>query len=161
MVLLVLVLAQLYLGALVAGLDAGLTYNTWPLIDGQLVPPAADLFPHAPAWRDLFENRLTVQFDHRMMAYALWLCAVLHVVDIARTRGAPGLPPALALAAAVTLQAALGIVTLLSVAPIGLALAHQAMAMVVLTIATLHCTRLAGRKRIGLATTRLSFRSGS
>ena len=138
-------LAQLYLGALVAGLDAGLIENTWPLIDGQFIPPAADLFPNAPWWRDLFENRLTVQFDHRMLAYALWLCAILHAIDVGRMSRGTMLMSALTLAGAVTLQAALGIVTLLNVAPIGLALAHQAMAMVVLTLATLHAARLIAR----------------
>src|ERR1041385_1512777 len=50
-----LVLLQIYLGALVAGLRAGLIYNTWPLIDGSFVPKAADLLFHAPAWRNVFE----------------------------------------------------------------------------------------------------------
>ena len=158
-VLLILVLAQLYLGALVAGLDAGLTYNTWPLIDGQLVPPAADLFPQTPWWRSLFENRLTVQFDHRMVAYALWLFALVHALDVARTSRGPAGASALMLAGAVTLQAALGIVALLSVVPIGLALAHQAMAMVVLTLATLHAARLVARRaEAPLATVALSAR---
>ena len=65
-----LLLLQIYLGALVAGLDAGLDYNTWPLIDGAFIPEAARLWFMHPAWRNLFENTLTVQFDHRMMAYA-------------------------------------------------------------------------------------------
>jgi cytochrome c oxidase assembly protein subunit 15 len=142
--LLGLVLVQIYLGALVAGLDAGLTYNTWPLIDGQLVPGTAELLPIEPAWRNLFENRLTVQFNHRIAAYALWLLAVVHAVDVVRTlRGHALTNGALALAAAVTLQAGLGIATLLTQVPIGLALAHQAMAMVVLTIAVLHAERCA------------------
>jgi heme a synthase len=145
-VLLVLVIVQIYLGALVAGLRAGLIYNTWPLIDGSLVPDVARLFFAAPWWRNLFENTLTVQFDHRMAAYALWLLAVLHVADIARTiRGGAALTGALALAAAVTLQATLGIVTLIHQTPYALALAHQASAIVVLTIAVVHAQRLARR----------------
>ena len=71
--LLVLVLVQIYLGALVAGLRAGLIYNTWPLIDGSFIPDAARLAHETPLWRNIFENTLTVQFNHRMMAYALWL----------------------------------------------------------------------------------------
>ena len=71
----VLLLLQIYLGALVAGLDAGLVYNTWPLIDGHLVPSPERLWFITPAWRNLFENALTVQFDHRMVAYAVWLLA--------------------------------------------------------------------------------------
>jgi len=92
--LLVLVLAQIYLGALVAGLRAGLIYNTWPLIDGQLVPAASQLFFAEPWWRNFFENPLTVQFDHRLVAYALWLTAILHArrcdPDPAARRGTLG-----------------------------------------------------------------------
>ncbi len=139
--LLVLVLFQIYLGALVAGLDAGLSYNTWPLIDGSFVPDAARLFFDAPRWHNFFENTLTVQFDHRMMAYALWLLALLHAID-AHARGGGIFAGALALAAAVTIQAGIGILTLLSQAPLSLALAHQGMALVVLTAATLHAARL-------------------
>ena len=143
-VLLVLVLGQIYLGALVAGLRAGYIYNTWPLIDGGLVPQAARLFSASPAWRNFFENTLTVQFDHRMLAYTIWICALLHLFDAARTaRKSRALPGAIALATAVTLQASLGIWTLLEVAPLSLSLAHQAMAMVVLTVATLHAARVA------------------
>ena len=60
--LLGLVLAQIYLGKLVAGLDAGLAYNSWPLIEERLVPAATELFSMQPLWRNVFENRLTVQF---------------------------------------------------------------------------------------------------
>jgi len=146
-VLLVLVLVQIYLGALVAGLRAGLIYNTWPLIDGQLVPAASQLLFNEPWWRNLFENPLTVQFDHRLVAYALLATAILHAVDATRTlpRGA-AVRGALALACAVTLQAALGIATLLEQAPLGLALMHQAMAMIVLTIAVLHAQGMAAEQ---------------
>jgi len=137
--LLVLTLVQIYLGALVAGLRAGLIFNTWPLIDGSFVPDAARLFFDTPLWRNFFENTLTVQFDHRMVAYALWLFAVLHAADVARTmRGGRALTGALTLAGVITLQAALGVVTLLHQSPLALALMHQGMAMVVLTIAVVH-----------------------
>src|SRR6266576_6770938 len=82
---LALVILQIYLGALVSGLRAGLIYNTWPLIDGSLVPEGSRLFFNAPLWRNFFENTLTVQFDHRMTAYALELVVLLHVADVART----------------------------------------------------------------------------
>jgi cytochrome c oxidase assembly protein subunit 15 len=144
--LLVLVLLQIYLGAIVAGLRAGLIYNTWPLIDGSLIPHAASLLHETPWWRNLFENTLTVQFDHRMLAYTIFLLALLHAADVARTvRGGPVLAHALAFAAAVTLQAALGIATLLRVVPIDLALMHQAMAVVVLSIAVVHAERMSAR----------------
>ena len=79
--LLLAVIVQIYLGALVAGLDAGLSFNTWPSIDGAFIPSAERLWFETPAWRNLFENALTVQFNHRMFAYALWLAAMLHAID--------------------------------------------------------------------------------
>ena len=143
--LVILVLCQIYLGALVAGLHAGLIYNTWPLIDGSLVPQTSQLLFERPWWRNFFENALTVQFVHRMVAYLLWIAAVAHAIDVARTaRGR--LASSLTLAAAVTLQAALGIVVLLNQAPIGLALLHQGMAVAVLAIAVVHAERLARRR---------------
>jgi cytochrome c oxidase assembly protein subunit 15 len=153
--LLVLVVVQIYLGALVAGLRAGLIYNTWPLIDGGLIPDPSRLFFEAPLWRNFFENTLTVQFNHRVAAYALWLVAVLHAADVARTaKGGAALTAALALASAVTLQAALGVVLLIHQAPLALALLHQAMAIGVLTIAVVHVERLEREKslRAGAAT---------
>jgi cytochrome c oxidase assembly protein subunit 15 len=143
--LLVLVLVQLYLGALLAGLRGGLIYNTWPLLEGSLVPSATELLSLSPAWRNVFENILTVQFLHRMIAYIVWLVAVCHVLDVAAGSARPLLYSAVALAAAVTLQAVLGIVTLLNRAPLPLALAHQAMAMVVLTLAVMHAESLSGK----------------
>jgi cytochrome c oxidase assembly protein subunit 15 len=141
--LLALVVVQIYLGALVAGLRAGLIYNTWPLIDGSLVPDPARLFFDVPLWRNFFENSLTAQFDHRMMGYALWLLALLHATDVVRSmKGGAAFAAALALAGVVTVQAALGIVTLIQQAPLALALLHQGMAMVVLTIAVLHAQPL-------------------
>ena len=138
-----LVLCQIYLGALVAGLDAGLVFNTWPLIDGAFVPDAARLWFISPAWRNLFENTLTVQFDHRMVAYGIWLLALTHAYDTWRAYYA--LRGAILLAVIVTLQAALGIVTLLYQAPIPLALAHQVLAILVFTAAVVHAERLSHR----------------
>ena len=144
--LLVLVLVQIYLGALVAGLRAGLIYNTWPLIEGSLIPDASRLFHETPLWRNFFENTLTAQFSHRMMAYALWVLALLYALDVGATlRRGPAFSGALMLAGAITIQAMLGIVTLLYQVPIGLALAHQATAIFVLTIAVLHAARIAGK----------------
>jgi cytochrome c oxidase assembly protein subunit 15 len=157
LVLLGLTLVQLYLGALVAGLRAGRVYNTWPEIDGALVPSAARLWFEAPWWRNLFDNALTVQFNHRMMAYTLFTLTILHAVDAVRSRAAAVvINGAVALAAAITLQAALGILTLLHQVPIPLALAHQAVAIVVLTLAVVQAERLAARqpapaqRRLGL-----------
>jgi cytochrome c oxidase assembly protein subunit 15 len=146
MALLILVLLQIYLGALVAGLRAGYVYNTWPLIDGALIPDAARLFLDTPLWRNFFENTLTAQFDHRMTAYTIFALALLHVFDVARTaRTSWVVSSAAVLALAVTAQAALGIWTLLDRVPITLALMHQTMAMLVLTVATTHAALLADR----------------
>ncbi len=145
--LVVLTFVQLYLGALVAGLRAGKVYNTWPDIDGAFVPSAARLFFEAPWWRNLFDNALTVQFEHRMTAYMLFALAVLHAFDAVRSRaGTAAINGALWLAAAVTLQATLGILTLLYQVPISLALAHQAVAIIVLLLAIFQAERLAARQ---------------
>ena len=143
-VLLALIFVQLYLGALVAGLRAGLVYNTWPEIDGALVPSGARLWFEQPWWRNLFENALTVQFEHRMTAYALFALAIFHAIDAMRSRvSAAAVSGALWLSAAITLQATLGIFTLLNQVPIGLALSHQAVAIAVLTLAVMQAERLA------------------
>jgi heme a synthase len=138
-----LLLVQIYLGALVAGTHAGLAFNTWPLIDGAFVPKASRLWFITPAWRNLFENILTIQFDHRMLAYAIWVLAGLHAVDARQARGGAG--GAIVLAGAVTLQAGLGVATLLYQAALPLALAHQLLAIVVFTVAIVHAERLCHR----------------
>ncbi len=95
-----LLLVQIYLGALVAGLDGGLKYNTWPLIDGAVMPPLDQLLFISPLWRNLFENILTVQLNHRMLADGIWLLALLHAFDAWRQQRAAR--SAIVLAGAVT-----------------------------------------------------------
>lgn len=139
--LLGLVFLQIVLGALVAGLDAGFAYNTWPLMDGVLVPD--DLYTGTPWWRPLFEEVRTVQFDHRVVAYLLTLSAL--VAMMRARRRAPGTTAARGatlLAALVIAQAAIGIATLVLVVPLGLGLLHQFGAAVVLIAATRHLARL-------------------
>jgi cytochrome c oxidase assembly protein subunit 15 len=137
--LVVLLLVQIYLGALVAGLRAGHAYNTWPLIDGGLVPQSARLFFDVPAWRNFFENPLTVQFDHRMLGYVIGLLALLQLFNVAKLVKRDAIFTSAALvAAAVIVQVALGIWTLLSVAALPLALLHQATAMITLTFVVIH-----------------------
>jgi cytochrome c oxidase assembly protein subunit 15 len=144
--LLALVLLQIYAGALVAGLDAGLSYNTWPLIDGGLVPSADRLWFITPAWRNFFENDLMAQFNHRIVAYTICFVVVLHLIDVMRSRTPEAAKNgALLVASAVFAQAALGIVTLLHQAPLSLALTHQGMGIVLLTLTVLHAQRMAGR----------------
>jgi heme a synthase len=135
--LVVAVLFQIYLGGLVAGLDAGLAYNTWPLMDGQWLPDG--LFAAEPWWINFFENALTVQFIHRLGAYAVFLLAFWHL--IATWRRLPGTTHALRallLFLLVAAQAAIGITTLLMQVPLDAALAHQAMALILLGFAAAH-----------------------
>jgi cytochrome c oxidase assembly protein subunit 15 len=153
LVIVILILLQIYLGALVAGLEAGRSFNTWPLIDGVFIPSGARLWFETPWWRNLFENVLTVQFDHRMLAYTIWVLALVHAEDAWRT---PAFRSALAVAVLVTAQAALGIVTLLHVAPLGLSLAHQMLAVAVLTAAVLHAEALHRRPGTQAAMTAFS-----
>ncbi len=121
-------------GGLVAGTHAGLVYNTFPLMDGQLVPVGYGQLH--PFWLNWFENVAAIQFDHRVLALAT---AVLVLLVWAAGMSA-ALPRAIRLAlhallAAVALQMALGIATLLLVVPITLAAAHQTAAMLLLTAA--------------------------
>jgi cytochrome c oxidase assembly protein subunit 15 len=145
--LLALVFLQLYFGALVAGLRAGRVFNTWPDIDGAFIPSAARLFFEDPWWRNLFDNTLTVQFEHRMTAYALLVLALLHAIDAVATRaGTMVVRGAWWLVAAIMLQATLGILTLLHQVPIDLALTHQAVAIAVLTLSIFQAERLVARR---------------
>jgi cytochrome c oxidase assembly protein subunit 15 len=141
--IMLLVLLQIYLGALVAGSGAGHIYNTWPTIDGGFIPPAAQLWFLSPAWRNVFENTLTIQFDHRMLAYAIWLLALLHVADSWRT--GREVRSAMLLGGLVTLQAVLGITVLVMTDPLWLALVHQGVAVVVFTTSIVHAQRLSHR----------------
>jgi heme a synthase len=155
MALLALTFVQLYFGALVAGLRAGRVYNTWPDIDGSFIPSAARLWFEEPWWRNLFDNTLTVQFEHRMTAYALLTLAVLHAIDAVRSRASAAvIGGAWWLVAAIVMQATLGILTLLRQVPIDLALTHQAVAIVVLTLAVVQVERLATRRVAYAATLR-------
>jgi len=147
-ILLGMIFLQLYFGALVAGLRAGRIYNTWPEIDGSFIPAHDRLFFEQPWWRNFFDNTLMVQFTHRMIAYSLFAVAIIHVIDVFRRNMSPAVRQGAAwLAAALSAQVALGILTLLQQVPIPLGLAHQAVAIVVLTLALLQTERLHGSQR--------------
>lgn len=121
-------------GGFVAGTRAGLTYNTFPLMDGRLVPAGyAQLHPLYLNW---FENIAAVQFDHRVLAMATFTAIVL--LWAAGRRASLPKPAHItlhALLAAASVQLVLGISTLLLVVPIPLAAAHQAGAVLLLTAA--------------------------
>jgi cytochrome c oxidase assembly protein subunit 15 len=128
--LVALVFAMALSGAFVAGIRAGLAYNTFPLMNGHLVPPG--MFVIDPWYLNFFNNIATVQFDHRAIA---WLLAILVPWFWLRVRRAV-LPRRAKLGtdmllAVLALQIALGIATLLLAVPVPLAAAHQAGAMLV------------------------------
>ncbi|MEM5494161.1 COX15/CtaA family protein [Hoeflea sp. AS16] len=132
-----LVLVQIYLGGLVAGLDAGLASSTWPLMNGALVPEG--LLEITPAWRNFFENELTVQFVHRLGGYLLFALALWHMVaSIRRGRGSTHCRRAVVLFGMITIQALIGIVVILTQVPVGWALLHQGWAVLVLGFAVAH-----------------------
>jgi cytochrome c oxidase assembly protein subunit 15 len=131
---LALVALTIMAGGFVAGTRAGLTYNTFPLMDGRLVPPGyAQLHP---LWLNWFENIAAVQFDHRALAVATTIAVfLLWAAGLRAILPKPARKALYALLAAAVLQVALGISTLLLVVPIPLAAAHQAGAVLLLTAA--------------------------
>ena len=148
--LLTLIVVQIALGGLVAGLKAGLVHDTWPLIDGALVPARERLLFLDPAWRNFVDNHLTVQFTHRMGAYLVLALATVHAFDCVRTASGAPRTGAITLALVVGIQAAIGVLTLLWHVPLLLALAHQFGAIVVLVLATVHVGNLqTGRAALG------------
>jgi len=141
--LLALVFLQVGLGALVAGTRAGLTYNSWPLMDGRFFPPAEALLSLKPLWANFLDNGLTVQFQHRMAAYLALLLGLFHAFHISRERLARrAVRRALALALLILAQAGLGVTVLVLAVPLPAALAHQALAVGVLALATMHRRKL-------------------
>ena len=148
----VLVALTILAGGFVAGTHAGLDYNSFPLMDGRLVP--AGYARLEPFWRNLTENIAAVQFNHRLLATLTALVAAATV--LAGLAGGPAARPYrpyfLALGATVALQYGLGVATLLAVPglghlPAGLGTAHQTVAVLVLTaaLAALHALRRASR----------------
>ncbi len=136
-----LVFLQILLGALVAGLKAGAGYNTWPLMDSRLIPDRLGAIE--PWYLNLTENALTVQFNHRVVAYALVAAVGWHAWRLVRRTRDPRIRGStVALAAAVLAQAALGIWTLLAHVPLALGLAHQAGAAAVFGLAVWHLHNL-------------------
>jgi cytochrome c oxidase assembly protein subunit 15 len=132
--ILALMFLQILLGGLVAGLKAGSGYNTWPLMDGQLIPDGLGIMQ--PWYLNLFENAMTVQFSHRMVAYVLTAAVMWHAWRLREELA--GATSAKVLAVAVVAQAALGVWTLLAQVPLALGLAHQAGAAAVFGVAIWH-----------------------
>lgn len=125
-----IVFLQVLSGGLVAGMNAGLAHNTWPLMDGSFIPDG--LLIVEPWWHNFTENAMTVQFQHRMLAYAVFVLALVTSVMLKQRA-----PTALrhGLLTAVLAQVGLGIATLLAHVPVALGTLHQAGAVVVLGVA--------------------------
>ncbi|MEL6551438.1 MAG: heme A synthase [Pseudomonadota bacterium] len=131
---------QMLLGALVAGIDAGTAYNSWPLMGGQIFPPTG--FDLEPLWRNFFENAGTVQFMHRTWGYVVFAFAIYLGIRVARsphkrTRKAVGRVGLL-----ITLMMGIGIATVLLGAPLWIAIIHQGVG-ILLWLATIYATFLA------------------
>lgn len=127
-----LIFIMILSGGFVAGIHAGKAYNTFPLMDGHLIPPG--LFVLEPWYRNFFENITTVQFDHRLIAWLLTLLVPLFWLRSMKHSLSPSVKMAChLLLLALILQISLGIATLLSAVPLELAATHQAGAMVLFT----------------------------
>ena len=135
-------------GGFVAGLKAGFAYNTFPLMDGHLVPQV--MFMQSPLWRNFFENIATVQFDHRLLAtLVMTAVCVLWIVARRCTLPAAARTGLHLMLATVLLQYGLGISTLLMHVPVPLAATHQAGALLLLTVTLYAVFRMSGRDSPG------------
>lgn len=147
----VLLVVQIAYGAMVAGLNAGLAFNTWPRMVGQWLPPSG--------WRldpwvlNLLDNIATVQWIHRTIPYILFLIAVGLLVSawLTRAQGERDFGFAGALVVGVLLQAVLGIYTLLYSVPLWLGALHQAFALVLFGVWVLWQHRLGVLRRSELS----------
>ncbi len=130
-----LVFAMVLTGGFVAGIRAGFAYNTFPLMNGHVVPPEIMLLD--PWWKNFFYNMATVQFDHRLLAWVLAFAAPLLWWKVRAAAAAPARARTGAhlLLAMLAVQIALGIATLVHVVPVPLAAAHQAGALLVFALA--------------------------
>ncbi|MBE9604667.1 COX15/CtaA family protein [Acetobacteraceae bacterium H6797] len=138
-----LVVLTMLAGGFVAGIKAGLTYNTFPLMDGKLVPEGYGML--SPWWQNLTANIAAVQFNHRLLATLTALGALsavwigLSTLPKGRARHA-----ILGLGGTVALQYTIGVFTLLHAVPAWLGTLHQAVAVLVLTavLSTIHALRV-------------------
>jgi cytochrome c oxidase assembly protein subunit 15 len=146
--LLCLLVVQIAAGGFVAGIDAGMGYNTWPLMEGRFIPQG--LAAYEPAWRSIFEHGLTVQFNHRMLAYFITGFTAILLVMQAREAGLGGVHRWLVLIMVLVLaQVALGIATLLSMIQIDLAVGHQGLAFVLAATICAYLADLTKKRSLG------------
>jgi cytochrome c oxidase assembly protein subunit 15 len=127
-------------GALTAGLHAGEAYNTWPLMEGEIVPQAA--FTLLPKWINIFENLALVQFIHRWLGPATMITILAWVTRGVRTLKNSDKRWFYGLGAMAIVQAALGLAALLTQANIVLATLHQAGAITLLSLLLVNLWRV-------------------
>ncbi len=149
-ILVAAIFCQILLGALVAGIHAGKAHNTWPLMEGRLIPEGLGVL--SPWYLNFFENTLTVQFDHRVLAYGIFILAIVQVYLVA-TRMGEGrhLRSVAMLFLAIIGQIALGVWTLLSAVPFSLGIWHQALALIVLLISLTHLHSLYNPRKLDIS----------
>ena len=142
---LALTFVQILLGGLVAGSRAGLTFNTWPLMDGGFAPSIDGLFAVTPWWENFVDNVALVQLNHRIGAYVLLIAIALYAFAVVRA-GADRATRrrVFELLGVMILQAGLGVATLVMVVPLSLGLAHQFGAVVALALAVRNVALAAG-----------------
>lgn len=133
-------------GGFVAGLKAGYGFNTFPTMGGQWIPEG--LMMLKPTWRNFFENPVTAQFDHRVLAIITLLAVIFYWAFARREQLPQRIRPGVHLLLGVAVvQVVLGVATLLLIVPTGLAATHQAMAVVLFTIGLYLCQGLRGARR--------------
>lgn len=128
--ILLLLIIQIIYGAFMAGTDAGYSYNTYPLMDGDFVP--SGLMMLEPWHRNFVENIVTVQFQHRMMAILLSTSLIGFILWRWKAATKPERKHLIAIALLLTIQFKLGVLTLIMAVPIGLAATHQIIALLLL-----------------------------
>jgi cytochrome c oxidase assembly protein subunit 15 len=142
-----LVYVQMLLGALVAGLHAGLIYNTWPSMDGRVFPE--NPFSVTPWWRSFFEDPGLAQFDHRVGAYIVFFAALALSFRVRSKKPSVEAASAAGVVAGLAVfQVVLGIVTLLTQAPLALAAAHQVTAALLFCAAVWQAFELRCQSRV-------------
>ena len=139
-----LIYLMILLGGLVAGLRAGLVWNTFPLMGDTFLP--IGLYEQTPWYLSAFEDRATVQFNHRMLAYCISTLAIILFVVVARSQvSRPYKVLVMSWCLLIGSQVAIGILTLLNVVPVPLAAMHQGLALLVfgcgIIVARLTCLK--------------------
>ena len=132
-ILLIVIFIMLMSGGFVAGTRAGFIFNTFPLMDGQWVPNG--LWVMSPWWQNLFENVVTIQFVHRLIAVLVTLAVLTLLVKVYKQQGSIIHYGSHYLLLVLLVQLCLGVITLVNVVPVGWAAGHQAGAVALFTAA--------------------------